>query len=341
MIQRIKEYLNARMITDDIIESANLSDGVFYNNFWIVIPIYDINGNHVFTKLRRDPSDEKNLSKYKYFPYGVKPELYGANKLNSNKESIYVCEGEFDTLVLQSHGLNAVSSTSGSGTFKEEWVGILCQYDTVYLALDSDEAGRAGAYKVYKKLAERNYKGTIFNITLLAKDITDYFVAGGDCKTLLSLAELVPVINLNNCTTELELLDAVENLLEIKRYCENSFQMLLTTELLEDVRCKLKKINIDKRFKNKEFKNKIDVEQIKSKLNIEDIMSIKPFKKSTKSKTYLCPIHAEDTPSFEWYKGTNSFYCFGCFQGGTIIDLYMKLNKCSFLEAITQLSKLI
>lgn len=43
-----------------------------------------------------------------------------------------------------------------------------------------------------------------------------------------------------------------------------------------------------------------------------------------------CPLHDEDTPSFRYYEETDSFYCFGCQRGGTVLNLHMyfaeKLN---------------
>lgn len=50
---------------------------------------------------------------------------------------------------------------------------------------------------------------------------------------------------------------------------------------------------------------------------------------------YLCPLHKETTPSFCWYKTNNSWYCFGCGVGGDNIALVMKMQGCSFKEAIS------
>lgn len=36
-----------------------------------------------------------------------------------------------------------------------------------------------------------------------------------------------------------------------------------------------------------------------------------------------CPIHGEKTGSMKVYPGTRGWYCFGCHQGGSVIDLVM------------------
>lgn len=54
-----------------------------------------------------------------------------------------------------------------------------------------------------------------------------------------------------------------------------------------------------------------------------------------------CPIHGEKTGSMRLYRGSNSFYCFGCGKGGTVIDFVMALEKCDFKQAVLVLKQLL
>ena len=47
-----------------------------------------------------------------------------------------------------------------------------------------------------------------------------------------------------------------------------------------------------------------------------------------------CPFHDDKNPSLRCYANGNNFYCFGCHEGGSTIDFVMKIQGCSFGEAI-------
>src|SRR3989344_8349982 len=53
---RIREYLNARGITDALIDPYKLGWGQFYGQWWITTPIKDHKGEYYFFKLRQDPA---------------------------------------------------------------------------------------------------------------------------------------------------------------------------------------------------------------------------------------------------------------------------------------------
>lgn len=49
-----------------------------------------------------------------------------------------------------------------------------------------------------------------------------------------------------------------------------------------------------------------------------------------------CPFHKDRTPSFQIRKD-NTFTCYSCNEHGDSIDLYQKLHKVSFIEAVRKL----
>lgn len=51
----------------------------------------------------------------------------------------------------------------------------------------------------------------------------------------------------------------------------------------------------------------------------------------------LCPFHDERHPSFTLFPEANRFWCFGCHQGGDVIELVRLLEGMSFREALNRL----
>lgn len=80
------------------------------------------------------------------------------------------------------------------------------------------------------------------------------------------------------------------------------------------------------------------VEDIKGKTDIvETVSSYVQLKKRGKNYIGLCPFHSEKTPSFTVSAEKNIFHCFGCGEGGNIIDFIMKIEKLEFIEALKML----
>lgn len=82
-------------------------------------------------------------------------------------------------------------------------------------------------------------------------------------------------------------------------------------------------------------------ELVKQKINLMDyVMSTTQLKRRGKSWVGNCPLHGERTPSFYVYPQTQSFMCYGCRVGGTIIDFVMAYqnirNPSEALELIAR-----
>lgn len=192
MPERIRTYLNERGINDETIEKRRLGFGNFYRKNWITIPIPDNQGSWAFLKLRRDPTDESNTDKYKFYPIGSGSSLYGVESVENARE-VWICEGEFDQMVLAQQGIAAVTSTAGAGTFKREWAEILVRVPRVVICFDNDAAGRDGSDRVANILKEELENTSVFLARLPedmenGADISNYFgTYGGDKERLLSL----------------------------------------------------------------------------------------------------------------------------------------------------------
>jgi len=53
----------------------------------------------------------------------------------------------------------------------------------------------------------------------------------------------------------------------------------------------------------------------------------------------ICPFHTEKTPSFTVNPARQSFYCFGCGEGGDVYSFLMKYENLSFPEALEELAR--
>ena len=83
-----------------------------------------------------------------------------------------------------------------------------------------------------------------------------------------------------------------------------------------------------------------DVEEVKSRLNIVDIVQARvPLKKAGRNFKGLCPFHSEKSPSFMVSPERQAFHCFGCGKGGSVIDLVMEMEHLSFIEALEDLAE--
>lgn len=78
-----------------------------------------------------------------------------------------------------------------------------------------------------------------------------------------------------------------------------------------------------------------DVKDIKQNLSIYDVVS--PYvelKWDGRAWVGLCPFHHEKTPSFKVMPDTNTFYCYGCNRGYSVIDFIMILMGKTYREAV-------
>lgn len=83
-----------------------------------------------------------------------------------------------------------------------------------------------------------------------------------------------------------------------------------------------------------------EIEQIKAKINIVDLISeYLPLKKAGVNFKANCPFHSEKTPSFMVSPERGTFHCFGCSKNGDIFTFLMEKEGLEFKEALEILAK--
>ncbi|SHG96488.1 DNA primase [Tepidibacter thalassicus] len=77
------------------------------------------------------------------------------------------------------------------------------------------------------------------------------------------------------------------------------------------------------------------IEEVKQRNDIVDIISSYIQVKSAGSNyKALCPFHSEKTPSFIISPQKQMYKCFGCGEGGDVINFIMKIENLDFIEAL-------
>lgn len=78
-----------------------------------------------------------------------------------------------------------------------------------------------------------------------------------------------------------------------------------------------------------------------SEIDIVRVLEDEGFQlqKDGANKKCCCPFHNEKTPSFVVSPAKNMYHCFGCHEGGGVINFVMKFKNMEFLEAVEYLAQ--
>jgi DNA primase len=82
--------------------------------------------------------------------------------------------------------------------------------------------------------------------------------------------------------------------------------------------------------------NRDEIDQIKEKLNIVDVVReyVSELKHTGRNYFACCPFHSEKTPSFSVNEDMQRFKCFGCGESGDVINFIEKIEGIDFPRAI-------
>ena len=82
------------------------------------------------------------------------------------------------------------------------------------------------------------------------------------------------------------------------------------------------------------------IDEVKSRSDIVNVISqYISLKNSGSSYSGLCPFHSEKTGSFHVNQNKQIYKCFGCGEGGDVINFVMKIENLDFMEAVKLLAQ--
>ena len=81
------------------------------------------------------------------------------------------------------------------------------------------------------------------------------------------------------------------------------------------------------------------LDELRARVDIVSVIGARvPLKQRGRRYWACCPFHGETKPSFSITPDTQTFYCFGCKKGGSVIDFVMEYERCDFLDAVKELA---
>ena len=78
------------------------------------------------------------------------------------------------------------------------------------------------------------------------------------------------------------------------------------------------------------------IAELRARNDIEDVVSkyVDLQYRGSRTPKALCPFHTEKTASFIVYRDTQSYYCFGCGNGGDVITFIKNIERLDYVEAV-------
>ena len=197
------DYLASRGFNGETIERFKLGYKKDSEGGWIAIPHYQEEKLWNF-KFRRFEGGEKTFRRIN----GQPTMLFNIDNISYEKNSLCIVESETDCMAAVQMGVtNVVGLTAGADTFKPEWLAITSQFKTIYVLLNSDDAGQKGA----RKLAEKIGLQKCLNIIPPTNDVNDFLKdptrTAEDFKTLFGKGAKFDVQNVSTAADIVSKLD--------------------------------------------------------------------------------------------------------------------------------------
>jgi twinkle protein len=146
-------FLAARGLSPEVIKRFRVG----ISGKAVVFPYYDPEGKEVVHLSYRDTGEKKFWSSK-----GTRPALFGWQAMPRGERSVVLTEGQIDAMSMAMYGYHALSIPFGAGKGHYDWIteewDALERFDTIYLAFDTDDAGRTAAADVADRLGRHRVR---------------------------------------------------------------------------------------------------------------------------------------------------------------------------------------
>jgi hypothetical protein len=323
-------------------DPSHFGYATFYGRNWITISVKDTANQHKFYKLRRDPKDdETNPTKYRFYPTGSESSIFGLEKIPHYHDYVVICEGEFDCLLLQDRGINAITSTAGASAFPTDWFTHFAHIPRIYICFDSDEAGKKGTTRLLSRLMTTPHETYIISLPPTHKDVSDYFLDGHENDQFWALAVPTSVRNVTLPTFDEEA-PIRDELWRLTDLLDNAPKLIGHPDLLavyqNHIQGQIRRGQAKLR-RDQGYPGHVSLDVIKA-VPIFDILDRHgiPYERTYANRAKFRLRPQDKTPSAVIYVDQNSFYDYGDPElGGSVIDLVMALESCDFKSAVDKL----
>ena len=153
---------------------------------WLSIPYLDRNGEALSMRFRCIAEhNHRDFGHGKYMSMFEEPSrVFNIRAIHEAGDTLHICEGEFDAMVLTRIGLPSIA-IPGASAWSNHHRRMIAGFSKVYVWGDPDQAGAEFVQRVCR--ASRAARG----VRLRDGDVTDTFIAGG-ADALLALIEKEP-----------------------------------------------------------------------------------------------------------------------------------------------------
>jgi DNA primase len=292
----IRRYLNDRGIPDKTVDRHLLG----WSGSRVTIPVFGKKGEVLQIRYAKAPDDTSDAPKV-LSQVAAETELYGWDTLAENPNRVIICEGEFDRLVLEARGFQAVTSTGGAKSFREEWVSAFAGIRRIYICFDRDEAGEEGAKRVQAILPQSRVVNLPADVGPKG-DVTNFFVTLGR----------TPV----------------------------DFEILLAEAAASNQSQKEATLPKTRKLRPVEKAHRRRAEWVRKHVSLAEVVDNYTELRATGGQLVgRCPLHEEKTASFTVYPAKNNFHCYGCGANGDAITFLEIKESMTFKAALEALER--